>query len=119
MRETARRALVASAIFVGVVVLALALWKLKLLIALLFFGFIIAAAMRPGVDLLHRHRIPRVVGVLLHYAALLGMIALILYFVVPVAQTQISEAVPTSRSELRQATRQSTGIRHEILKGIQ
>jgi predicted PurR-regulated permease PerM len=119
MRETARRALVASAIFVGIVALALALWKLKLLLALLFFGFIIAAAMRPGVDLLHSYRIPRVLAVLVHYAALLGVIALVLYFVVPVAQTQISEAVPTSRSELRQATKKSTGIKHEILKGIQ
>jgi predicted PurR-regulated permease PerM len=119
MRETARRALVASAIFVGVVALALALWKLKLLIALVFFGFIIAAAIRPGVDLLHRFRIPRAVGVLLHYAALLGLIALVLYFIVPIAQTQISEAVPTSRSELNRATERSTGIKHDILKGIQ
>jgi NADH-quinone oxidoreductase subunit H len=38
MRETARRALIASTIFVGVIALALALWKIKLLIALLFFG---------------------------------------------------------------------------------
>jgi predicted PurR-regulated permease PerM len=120
MRETARRALIVSAIFVGVVALALALWKLKLLIALLFFGFIIAAAMRPGVELLHRRfHVPRVAGVLLHYGALLGLIALVLYFVVPIAQTQISQAVPTSTSELNRATKNSKGIKHEILKGIQ
>jgi predicted PurR-regulated permease PerM len=119
MRDTARRALIVSAIFVGIVALALALWKLKLLIALLFFGFIIAAAMRPGVEALHRLRLPRVAGVLLHYAALLGLIALVLYFVVPIAQTQISQAVPTSRSELNKATKHSKGIKHEILKGIQ
>ena len=119
MRDTARRALVASAIFVGVVALALALWKLKLLIALVFFGFVIAAAMRPGVELLHRFRVPRAAAVLFHYAALLGLIALVLYFVVPTAQTQISEAVPTSRSELNRATKRSTGIKHQILQGIQ
>jgi predicted PurR-regulated permease PerM len=120
MREIARRALIVSVIFVGVVALALALWKLKLLIALLFFGFIIAAAMRPGVELLHRRfHVPRVAGVLLHYGALLGLIALVLYFVVPIAQTQISQAVPTSTSELNRATKNSKGIKHEILKGIQ
>src|SRR5215208_2859847 len=119
MKDTARRAFVASAIFVGVVAAALALWKLKLLIALVFFGFVIAAAMRPGVELLHRFRIPRAAAVLLHYAALLGLIALVLYFVVPTAQTQISEAVPTSRSELNRATQRSTGIKHKILQGIQ
>src|SRR5919199_6526084 len=105
MKDTARRALVASAIFVGVVAAALALWKLKLLIALLFFGFVVAAAMRPGVDLLNRTGIPRAAAVLLHYAALLGLIALLFYFVVPTAQTQITEAVPTSRSELNRATK--------------
>jgi len=75
--------------------------------------------MRPGVELLHRFRIPRAAAVLLHYAALLGLIALVLYFVVPTAQTQISEAVPTSRSELNRATQRSTGIKHKILQGIQ
>ena len=40
MSETARRAFVASLVVGSVVVLALALWKLKLLIALLFFAFI-------------------------------------------------------------------------------
>jgi len=120
MRDTARRALLASAIFVGVVALALALWKLKLLLALLFFAFIVAAAMRPGVDgLKSRLHIPRAIGVLVHYGALLGLVALLLYFVVPIAQEQISAAVPTSRSELREATNRSKGIKHDILKGIQ
>jgi predicted PurR-regulated permease PerM len=120
MKETARRALVVSAIFVGVVAFALALWKIKLLLALLFFGFIIAAAMRPGVTFLHdRLRIPRVVGVLSHYAGLIGLVALLLYFVVPTAKDQIAAAVPTSRSELNQATKHSKGIKHEILQGIQ
>lgn len=120
MRETARRAFVFSAIFVAVVVLALALWKIKLLIALLFFGFIIAAAMRPGVEWLNEHaRLPRIVGILLHYAGLIGLVALLLWFVVPIAQDQISAAVPTSQSELNRATKHSTGIKHEILRGIQ
>ena len=120
MSQTARRALVASAIFVGVVALALALWKIKLLIALLFFAFIIAAAMRPGVEFLHaRARMPRAVGVLLHYAGLVALVGLLIYFVVPTAKDQIAAAVPTSRSELNRQTKQSKGIKHEILKGIQ
>jgi predicted PurR-regulated permease PerM len=120
MRQTARRALVASAIFVAVVALALALWKIKLLIALLFFGLIIAAAMRPGVEFLHdRARIPRVAGVLLHYAGLVAAVGLLLYFVVPTAKDQIARAIPSSRSELNREARQSTGIKHDILVGIQ
>jgi predicted PurR-regulated permease PerM len=120
MRQTARRAFVTSAIFVGVIALALGLWKIRLLIALLFFGFIIAAAMRPGVAFLHdRLRIPRVLGVLMHYAGLIALFALLLYFVVPTAKDQIAAAVPTSQSELNRATKHSKGIKHEILRGIQ
>jgi predicted PurR-regulated permease PerM len=40
-------------------VFALALWKLRLGFALLFFALIIAAAMRPGIEWLARHRVPR------------------------------------------------------------
>jgi predicted PurR-regulated permease PerM len=120
MKQTARRALVASAIFVAVVALALALWKIKLLIALLFFAFIIAAAIRPGVNFLHdRLRLPRAAGILLHYGVLLVLVALLLYFVVPTAKDQVAAAVPTSRSELNRETKNSKGIKHEILKGIQ
>src|SRR5213594_4975026 len=79
----ARRALIATAVAVGVVALALALWKLRLIVTLVFEAMTWAAAMRPGVDWLHRHRIPRAAGVLLHYLALLGLVALVLAFVVP------------------------------------
>src|ERR1051326_515425 len=51
----ARRAMIVTAVAVGVVVFALALWKLRLIVTLLFVGITWAAAMRPGVDWLRRH----------------------------------------------------------------
>jgi|ERR671922_27641 predicted PurR-regulated permease PerM len=119
MKETAKRAFVAALVFVGVIVAALALWKLKVILALLFTGLIIAAAMRPGVDALRRLHIPRLAGIFVHYLALAGAITLVLWFVVPIAQEQITKAVPTSRAELKSATKHSTGVKHEILKRIQ
>src|SRR5215216_4645432 len=120
MRQTARRALVASTIFVAVVVLALALWKIKLILALLFFGLIVAAAMRPGVEFLHdRASIPRVVGVLLHYAGIVAAVGLLLYFIVPTAKDQLAKAVPTSQAQLNRQAKHSKGIKHDILVGIQ
>src|SRR5919202_851268 len=65
MRETARRAFIAALVVGAVIVLALALWKLRLVISLLFFAFIIAAAMRPGVDALARRGVRRGAGVLI------------------------------------------------------
>ena len=72
--QTARRAAVATLVVIAIVVAALALWKIKVVVALIFIGFIVAAAMRPGVDWLARHRIPRGAGVLIHY---LGVVALV------------------------------------------
>jgi predicted PurR-regulated permease PerM len=122
MQETARRAFIASLIFVAVVASALALWKLRIVLALLFLAFIIAASMRPSVDWLARRRIPRGVGILLHYAVLAGLIGLLLWAIVPRAIDQVDNAlggIPTSSSELEQQANQSTGFKHEILVRVQ
>lgn len=78
MADTARKAFVATIVAVAVIALALALWKLKIVLALVFLGFIVAAAMRPGVDRLAEHRIPRPLGVALHYLALVAAVAVLL-----------------------------------------
>ena len=49
MGQTARRAFVASLVVLAVAVMALALWKIRVILFLLFLAFVIAAAMRPGV----------------------------------------------------------------------
>jgi predicted PurR-regulated permease PerM len=105
--ETARRAFMAAMVFTAVVVTALALWKLKLLIVLLFFAFIVAAAMRPSVEALQRRRVPRGVGILLHYAVLAAAVGLLLWAVVPRAVTQIQDALGDAESE--------TGFKGEVL----
>jgi predicted PurR-regulated permease PerM len=120
MGETARRSFVATLVAVAVVVAALALWALKILIALIFLGFVLAAAMRPGIDALARHRIPRPLGLALHYLGIAAVLALLLWLVVPPAVDQIGQAiggVPTSKAELAQQTKNSSGVKHEILAG--
>src|SRR5579859_3070632 len=122
MTGTARRAATATLVALAIVVGALALWKLKIVIALLFLGFVIASAMRPSIEWLNRRaRVPRSVGVVIHYVGFLGAIGLFLYLIVPVAITQIDNAighVPTSTSALHRAAVHSHGIRHEILSAI-
>ena len=122
MGGTARRAAIATLVAVAIVIAALALWKLRLVIALLFLGFVIASAMRPSIEWLNRRaRVPRSVGVIVHYLGFLAAVALFLYLIVPVAITQIDHAighVPTSTSALHQAATHSHGIRHEILSAL-
>ena len=115
MAETAKRAAVATLVILGIVVLALALWRLRLVIALLFFAFVLAAAMRPTVDALARNGLPRVGGILLHYAALVGIVVGFLWAVVPRAIDQVEQAVPETRSELSEEAEGSTGWRHDLL----
>ena len=122
MGQTARKAFVTTLVAVAVIALALALWKIKIVIALVFLGLIIAAAMRPGVDSLARRQIPKPVGVALHYVAIAGAIALLLWLAVPRAIDQVDQAlggVPTSQQALKQKARHSTGIKHQFFVGVQ
>jgi predicted PurR-regulated permease PerM len=106
----------------GIVVLALALWKLRLLGALLFFASILAASMRPTVEGLARRGVPRGAGIALHYLLLLGVIAGFLWLVVPHAIDQVDSALgglPQTRSDIGEQARSSTGIKHDVLTSIQ
>jgi len=116
MAGIARKAFVVTLVGLAVVVGALALWKLKLVLSLVFLGFIIAAAMRPGVEALKRRGIPRGVGVAVHYVLLVGLVGLFLWLVVPRAVTQVQHAL--DRDRIRHAARTSTGIKHDILTGL-
>jgi len=122
MADTARRTFVISLVVLAVIVCALALWKVKIVLALVFLGLIMAAAMRPGVDRLAEHKVPRPLGVALHYLAIAAALAILLWVVVPRAVDQVDQAiggVPTSQQELTQKAKHSTGIKHEFFVGLQ
>ena len=122
MAETARKAFVTTLVVAGVVLLALALWKLRLVVALVFAGFIISAAIRPSIDALQRRGIPRPAGLLLHYAVFAGILALALWLAVPRALDQATgaiEGLPQTRQAIGAEARQSSGIKQEILLSVQ
>jgi predicted PurR-regulated permease PerM len=118
----ARTTLIVTSVAVLTLVGFVALWKLKVLVALLFLSFMLASAMRPGVDRLALYRVPRTLGVLAHYVLLAGLIGLLLWQVVPSLLGQVEHAignVPQTRQHLSHAASTSTGIKHEILVGLQ
>ncbi len=117
MRETARRAFIAAIVIGGVIVIALALWKVRILIALLFMAFIIAAAMRPGIEWLRRHGVPRGAGIGLHYLGLAALVAVMSWLVVPRALDEVRQALPDG--DLDDAADESTGFRRQILLAVQ
>ena len=113
--------MVATVVAVAVVASALALWKLRVVIALLFLALTISAAMRPGVEWLQQRRVPRAFGVLIHYLAVLAVFGLLLWLIVPHAVSQVQQAigsVPTSHQELANAAKNSSGLKHDFLVGL-
>jgi predicted PurR-regulated permease PerM len=123
MAATARRAAICTIVVIAIIAATRALWQLRLLLALIFLGFILAAAMRPGVEWLAGHGVPRPGGVALHYVVVVGLVAGFLWLIVPRAVTQLTQAiggsVPTKASDLNQVTKHSTGFKHELLVGLQ
>jgi predicted PurR-regulated permease PerM len=92
-KSSARRAFETTLVVGGTIVGALALWKLKLIVALFLTAITIAAAMRPGVEWLEERHVPRVVGILLHYLVLLGLLALFLGLAVPRLTNEVQAAL--------------------------
>jgi len=119
MKETAKRTALATLVVIGLVITTLALWKLKLVISLVFLGFIFAAAMRPAIEWLQRHRVPRGAALGLHYLVFAGLVALFLWLVVPRAIDQVQNALGgTTKTEIHREAAQSKGIKHDVLTAI-
>jgi predicted PurR-regulated permease PerM len=119
MKETAERVALSTLIVIAIVAAALALWKLKLVLALIFLAFILAAALRPGIERLARAGIPRGFGLLIHYVVLIGLIALALWMVVPRAVDQVQNALGgTTKAQIHQEAQKSKGLKHDVLTAI-
>jgi predicted PurR-regulated permease PerM len=116
MAARLRRVFLATLIVVGVVVGVLALWKLRVLIALLFLAFIVAASMRPSIETLRQRGLPRGVGIAVHYLVVAGLIGLLLWLVVPVAVDQVQAAV--GENAIRNEASTETGWKQDALVAL-
>jgi predicted PurR-regulated permease PerM len=119
MAESVKRVALSTLVVIAIVVGVLALWKLKLVLALVFLGFILAAAMRPGIDRLRRAGVPRGIGLLLHYLAFAALLTLFLWIVLPRAIDQVQNALGSdTKAQIHREATQSTGLKHEVLTAI-
>jgi len=118
----ARRVLVSSLVLLLLVVLALAVWKIRLVILLFLLAVVIASAMRPGVEALRQRGIPRGVGIAVHYGALAAVVGVLLLVVVPRALSEVQGAIaslPETRSEIHEEASRSNGLKHDVLTGLE
>jgi predicted PurR-regulated permease PerM len=106
----------------SLVLAAVALWQLRTLLTLLLVAFTLAAGMRAGVEALKQRGVPVWLGILLHYALLLGLLALLVAFVVPPALSELRAALgglPPSPSDVHENARHSSGVRRDVLLALE
>jgi predicted PurR-regulated permease PerM len=120
--ELARRVLVSSLVLLSLLIVVLVIWKIRLIVILLLFAIVIAAAMRPGVEALHRRGVPRALGLTVHYVVLTAVVASLLVFAVPRALSEVQHAIstlPETRSDLREEANESRGVKRDLLVGLE
>src|SRR6478736_5121765 len=69
------------------------MWQVRSVLILLLLALTFAAAIRPGVEWLGRHRVPQSVAILLHLLVMGGAVALLLWIAMPPALHQIARAL--------------------------
>jgi predicted PurR-regulated permease PerM len=108
----------ATAAALAVVALAVGIWQVRSVLILLLLALTFAAAIRPGVDWLSRHRVPQSLAILLHFLVVGGAVALLLWLAVPPALHQIGHALGHGPIAGTSAGK-TTGIGDQVLAWLQ
>jgi predicted PurR-regulated permease PerM len=111
-RDLTIRVMKATAAALAVVALAFGIWQVRSVLVLLLLALTLAAAIRPGVEWLGRHRVPQSVAILLHFAVVGGALALLVWFAVPPALHQIGHALGAPPAA-------ATGVRGHVLTWLE
>jgi predicted PurR-regulated permease PerM len=111
-RDLMRSVAKATAAALAVVAVAAGLWNVRSVLILLLLALTFAAAIRPGVEWLGRHRVPQSLAILAHLVVALAAIGLFVWLVVPPALHQIGHALATPSVH-------GTGVGERVLGWLQ
>jgi len=111
-RDLTVRVAKATAAALAVAALAFGVWQVRSVLILLLLALTLAAAIRPGVEWLRRHRVPESIAILVHFLVVGGALALLVWIAVPPALHQIGDA-------LGHAPAQAPGVRSHVLTWLQ
>jgi AI-2 transport protein TqsA len=103
----------ATAGAIAVAALAFGLWKVRSIVILLLLALTFAAAIRPGVEWLHRRKVPEPLAILAFFVLVLGSIGLFFWLAVPPALHQLEQALAQPGT-----ADHSTGLRHDVLAWV-
>src|SRR5262245_25448934 len=109
-RSVVRISATAAAAAAAVAVLGLGLWAVREIVILLLLSLTFAAAIRPGVEWMQRHRLPQPVAILSFFLLVGAIVVLFFWAAVPPAVHQIDQALHGH---------ETSGIRHDVLTWLQ
>jgi len=107
----------ATAAALGVAGLAFALWQVRSVLILLLLALTLAAAIRPGVEWLGRHRVPEAVAILLHFLVVGAAVGVFVWLAVPPALHQIGHALDQNVGGA--STVHGSAVRTRVLDWVQ
>jgi predicted PurR-regulated permease PerM len=108
----------ATAAALAVIALAAGIWQVRSVLILLLLALTLAAAIRPGVEWLGRHRVPESVAILIHFVVVGGAVGLLVWLAVPPALHQIGHALDQNAIAGLQTGR-TPGVRDHALGWLQ
>jgi predicted PurR-regulated permease PerM len=97
---------------------AFGIWQARSVVILLLLAVTFAAAIRPGVEWLGRHRVPQSVAILLHFVVVGAAVGLLLWLAVPPALHQIAQALDQNATAGPQADH-GAGVGDRVLAWLQ
>ncbi|HET6944963.1 MAG TPA: AI-2E family transporter [Gaiellaceae bacterium] len=112
-RDPVRLAAKVAVVVLAVGGVAFGLWQVRSVVILLLLALTLAAAIRPGVEWLQRHRFPQPAAILSFFLAVGTIIVLFFWAAVPPALHQIEQALHKHAGGA--SVRESTGLRHDVL----
>jgi predicted PurR-regulated permease PerM len=113
-RDVTLLAAKAAAAAIAVGALAFGIWQVRTVVIMLLLALTFAAAIRPGVEWLHRHRVPQPVAILFFFLTVAGVLTFFFWVAVPPAIHQVGHALDQG-SVAGGTVPQSAGLKHEVL----
>jgi len=100
-------------------IFAVALFYLREVLGILFMALVISSALDAPITYMEKKKIPRIIGTLIIFLAVLGILASILYVVVPVALVEFKGLFTGFEKSSLSTLRTSLGITKQTIKSIE